>query len=134
MKRDMELIRDILLKAEELAAEGGRIEIEERTHKEVNYHIFLMAQNGLILFWPPTRSVRDEPGSAMSLNEVLSTDTSLRIVGLTWAGHEFLDTARDTGTWRKALTRIGGGAASASFEVVKAVLIDEAKRRFGLSP
>ena len=84
------------------------VTVEGHTDEEVSYHIMLLAKEGLVeasdlssndgFVWKPTR--------------------------LTWAGHEFLDAARDESRWTKAkdiVLKKGGGL---TFDVVKAVLID----------
>ncbi len=62
MKRDMDLVREILLRAESVPPEGKRIIIEERTVQEVNQHVFILDQAGLIMFWPPSRTASEKRG------------------------------------------------------------------------
>src|SRR5687768_8627056 len=97
MKRDMELVRAILLEVEKAGPNGEPIEITDKSVEEVNYHIKRMKEAGLI--------------DAVISETILSGSTPsspYRIVEMTWKGHDFLDAARDTGVWRKALSRIGG--------------------------
>jgi len=54
------------------------------------------------------------------------------IKGITWYGHEFLDSIRDEGVWnhtKKALKPFG----SASFEIVKNVAVAYVSSKLGLS-
>ena len=51
---------------------------------------------------------------------------------LTWAGHEFLDAARDETRYRKAVRRVVDCTGGLIFEVLKALLVEEAKRSTGL--
>jgi hypothetical protein len=123
MKRDMELVRAILLEVEKTGPNGGQIEIADRSVEEVNYHIKRMDEAGLI--------------HAVISKTILSGSTPpspYRIMEMTWKGHDFLDAARDTGVWRKALSRIGGAVGSATLDVLMAALADEAKRQLGLAP
>lgn len=88
MKRDMDLIREVLLKVEELPFDGGfhEITVEGRTDDEVTYHVMLLHEAGFIeaqdlttlsgICWKPKR--------------------------LTYSGHEFLDAARSDTVWQKA--------------------------------
>ena len=119
MKRDMDLVRSILLKIE--ASEGDprmRIRLgsfEGHSAIEVSYHVKLMTQAGLIE--AKDRSTFDgfrwEPQQ------------------LTWAGHEFLAAARDGNLWERAkriaLKQTGG----LSLEVLQEVLINLAKQAVG---
>jgi hypothetical protein len=88
MKRDLDLCRQILLAIEESkTAQGGvPLSFSDRSADDVNFHVMLLSQAGLIeavdcssragLKWIPIR--------------------------LTWAGCEFLDLARNNTLWNKA--------------------------------
>lgn len=93
MKRDMDLVRALLLFLEEReeasAVEAARIAIPGATEREVQYHLNLMFQAGLIN-GEPVRST-----SSDRLIYVIPFD-------LTWSGHEFLETVRDPEVWRQA--------------------------------
>lgn len=85
MKRDMDLIRRLLMKTEALPdANGHPISAEGYGAEEICEHLRLAQEAGLI-------EARFLPGSAEC--------ASLR---LTWAGHEFLDAARENVIWEKA--------------------------------
>ena len=111
MKRDMDLIREILFEIEkaedfDLAIE---ISIEGRDAKEINYHLKILYQAGLI-------EAIGTSGFGES-SEWIATS-------MTWAGHEFLDSAREEKRWRQAKDMVlkrGGGLV---FEVLRKVLID----------
>jgi hypothetical protein len=131
MKRDMDLCREILRQIEESPDSASpAIRIEGRSAEEISYHVKLLSEAGLV-----------EAGAADGRFISKEADGSDRIKGqkvyspnsLTWQGHDFLDAARDDTIWRKANSKIlesGGGLA---FDVLKAMLIAEAKRRLGLS-
>lgn len=76
MKRDMDLIRTMLLTIE--ANEHGfvgSIEIEGYTQEEIGYHAYLLGQAGL----------------ANVLNVQVRSESPRAIIrNLTWQGHEFL--------------------------------------------
>lgn len=105
MKRDMDLIRSILLKTEENpspdeAIEG--LEIEGYDEKTVAYHVQLLARAGLLIA---------EEAQAQDLYE-------WHPIALTWEGHDFLESIRDPATWRK--TRDGALAAGGwTFDLLK---------------
>jgi hypothetical protein len=88
MKRDMDLVREILLKIEEFPFDGRfhDVTVDGHTAGEINYHVLLLHEAGFIealdlsslsgICWKPTR--------------------------LTYSGHEFLDAARSDTVWQKA--------------------------------
>lgn len=105
MKRDMDLIRDILMEIEggqrvfettssdEAAALGIPLETS-RSQKEADRlrgHLDLLGQSGFI-------EIEERTGAASYL-----------IKGLTWQGHDFLDSVRDPKIWEK--TKKGAEAA-----------------------
>ena len=52
--------------------------------------------------------------------------------GLTWAGHEFLDAARDDTIWRKALNTAKTAAGGATVAVLQQLLAREVRAKLGL--
>ena len=113
MKRDMDLIREILLKIEERPFDGMwfTLDIDGCSPEAISYHVMLLHEAGLI--------------EAYCDSALGSIDNWLPI-RLTWQGHEFLDAARDSTRWDQAkgiMTKVGGFA----LEVLKAVLIESAK-------
>jgi len=87
MQRDMDLIRKIMLAVEEAASTLGTIEvkIDGYTDQQVAYHVALLREAGLL--------------HAVDLSSKSGLD--FRPTRLTWAGHEFLDAARNDTIWRK---------------------------------
>ena len=114
MKRDMDLIRQILLTVE--AHHSGfapQIEIDGYTQEEINYHAFLLGEAGLA-------KVNDVTSMGSKSPEAI-------IVNLTWEGHEFLDSARENRIWnltKDAISKLGG----ASIQIWTALLIAQAKK------
>ncbi len=109
MKRDMDLVRKILLEIEEAPFSGGWLDfdLEGYDESELSYHTMLLDEAGLI-----------EAIDLSSMNTVIWKPKHL-----TWEGHEFLEASRDESRWKKALTIMkekGGGMA---FDVLKGVLI-----------
>lgn len=104
MQRDMDLARDLLLKVEEAPAHIHGQELfrhwPDRTVGELNYHVELLFQAGLI---------------AGDGHLVLSTrNAGWRSLRLTYAGHEFLGTIRDPEIWRAAKS---GASAAKGFSL-----------------
>jgi DNA-binding transcriptional ArsR family regulator len=111
VKRDMDLIRELLLKLESLGMRAGDIVVVSRgdpdvaldgySADQIDYHLSLLRERGLI----------ECPGDAP-----ISGGITFR--RLTWEGHDFLDAVRDPDIWRK--TKRGAEAAgSFTFDLVK---------------
>ncbi|SIQ66122.1 DUF2513 domain-containing protein [Pseudomonas flexibilis] len=100
MKRDMNLIRLLLLKLEEVELDDepftfldySDLAIEGFDDKQAAYHLELMVEAGLI----------DQGGSG-------NLDNDFMFKRLTWRGHDFVDAVRDEEVWRR--TREGALAA-----------------------
>ncbi len=120
MKRDMDLVREILL-----AVEGGTLSFGDEDEPDgldhprdvVLHHLHLMEQAGLVevMFRP------------------LSGEIHLR--GLTWAGHEFLDTVRDPEVWKRTkegASKVGGWTFGLIKDLGTAYLKHVAKERLKL--
>ena len=113
MKRDMDLIRSILLELEKYPEPNGwaDIKIEGYSIEEVSYHIKLLAQAELIEAY----DVSDGSGF------------DWRASSLTWKGHEFLEAARNPSRWQEAKKLISGKGESITFEIIKTVLSESIK-------
>jgi hypothetical protein len=113
MKRDMDLIRKMLLKIEsdEHAFAPDTIEIPSYTQEQIDYHALLLGEAGLAII-KETTGFGDKSPQAI-------------IIRLTWAGHEFLDSAREHQIWNQAKDSIGkiGGASLQIWMMVLASLI-----------
>jgi hypothetical protein len=108
MKRDMDLMRAILMEVEKIPYDGGghEIHILERSAQEIYYHVMLLHEAQLIealdlsgddyVLWRPTR--------------------------LTNAGHEFLDAARADTMWAKAKDRAFKSTGTITLEALKIAL------------
>lgn len=109
MRRDMDLARAILLALEKCDRASGlqELAIEHVTPDQVTYHVKLLAQAGLI-----------EAQDASGANHF-----EWFPVSLTWAGHEFLDAARNDSLWHKAKKIAVEKTGSLMFEVLKDVLL-----------
>ncbi len=120
MTRDMDLIREILLKMEAHpnAFAPQRLEIPEYSEEQIGFHAFLMKQAGLIDGFVNT-SHADRSPSAVPIS-------------ITWEGYEFLAASKDPSIWRKGTSAVLSKAGAISFEVIKAVLIAEIRHQLGL--
>lgn len=120
MKRDMELIRQILFRIEETPGDRmvSDIEIEDYDPETVNYHVRLMYEAGLL-----AGEFKQYSGGAHYL------------VRMTWQGHDFLDACRDNERWHRAKSvfgKIGGVTFDVAKQVLTMLLMDQAKTQLGL--
>lgn len=114
MKRDMDLVRAILLRVEEMGDPGMDIPalfplIENHSSQEIYYHIQLLQQAGF-----------------------LNADFPLQITGITWTGHEFIEAAKDNGRWEKAKDTVITKVGSVIFDTLFQVLMQLARKEIGI--
>lgn len=108
MKRDWDLIREILLKLERQAQARGLLKdngFVGYSPETVSYHFKLLSDAGLI-----------EAVDYSSMNELTLVARSL-----TWQGHEFLDKIRNETVWNDLKTFIKTKNLDLSFESIKQV-------------
>ena len=106
MKRDMELVRKLLFLAE---ADRKDDELCEEYGQDVEAgHVAILLDAKLIV----GEVVRNEIG----------VPVASVIIRLTWAGHEFLDNARNDVVWRSVVSKIKSAAVTVSFEVLTELL------------
>ncbi len=115
MRRDMDLVREILQQIEAWPNAQGWIEFDlpDRSLEEVIYHIEIMAKAGLI-----------EAHDASTLAR-----SYWKAKKLTWNGHEFLEAARSDTIWQRAKALMAEKGGGTSFEVMLALLKELAKRQ-----
>ncbi|MFT7577075.1 MAG: DNA-binding transcriptional ArsR family regulator [Alphaproteobacteria bacterium] len=114
MKRDMDLIRTILLKIEDKSMDSATtVDIANVSRATTDYHLKLMVEAGLID--AGERQDRERKFEAWWVND------------LTWRGHEILDTIRDPEVWRKTKATaqdIGGFSLSIIKDIAVGVIKD----------
>lgn len=108
MKRDWDLMRQILFEVEKWPFTGGfdTITIPNHSEPEISYHVSLLADAGLI----EAIDVSSHDGVAW------------RPKHLTYAGHEFLDAARQDTTWNSAKEKVFKATGTITLEAQKTVL------------
>ena len=110
MRRDMDLVRRILLETEARTHPFDSGDLVDECHgsDEVAYHVRIMKQAGL-------------------LDAILASDLSLNqsatVLGLTWDGQDFLDAVRNDGVWRKIKRGLRDGVKSVGFDSIKKVAV-----------
>lgn len=114
MKRDNELIKQMLLRVEDSTGPVTflRDALPEDFPADVSFemilnHFWLLEEHGLVKGTP--------------------TNGSVIITRLTWAGHDFLDDARDATLWNTAKQNAGKLSFTAFREVVKELAKTAAK-------
>ena len=114
MKRDMDLVRKILLAIEAHPPTLGplKIQIDGYPKEIVDYHLTLMKDAGLI--------EGINPGSKSGLGDIYAMTIPMR---MTWQGCEFLDASRDENRWNKAKEIVKEMGSSVSFDVLKSLLV-----------
>jgi hypothetical protein len=104
MKVDVELIREVLLKVEELPFDGAfhDIGVEGRSPTEIAYHVMILHEAGFV--------------------EAMDLGLSWKPIRLTYRGHQFLDAARNDSIWEKAKTAVVERTGALTFEGLKVAL------------
>lgn len=121
MKRDMELVRVLLLRIEQdetCCLQSPNIEVDGYSSDEIGYNLNIMVNGGLL----------DARGSQAMRDKV----PQFLITGITWCGHEFLDSIRNDSVWshtKEALKPFG----SASFDVIKSIAVAFISSKLGLT-
>jgi hypothetical protein len=110
MKRDMDLIRTILLKIEAdqkfdgssyHSAGAANLGITDHANEEVIYHVVMLVDAGFLVG-----------------NTKMTRAGAVVVSKLTWPGHDFLDSVRDPKIWEKTKNGVEG-AGGFTVELMK---------------
>jgi Hypothetical protein (DUF2513) len=123
MKRDMELIRELLLAIEanvkNTTFPASQLNLESTWAEDnVYYHLELMTDAGFV----EAETVK----SQQRIHDVL-------IKRMTWEGHEFLDSARNESIWKETMGLVQQKGGSVAIGVLTQLLTSVAKQHFGLN-
>jgi Hypothetical protein (DUF2513) len=127
MKRDMDLIRELLLRIEALDIDAGSVHMLE-------------------IYKEPLAHQGDDPNKIyynmrllMEAGFVAQTSTqgadSFMVTGLTWVGHDFLDSIRDPVIWKKTKDGVkaaGGFTVSLLAELAKGLIKTQVEKHTGV--
>lgn len=122
MKRDMDLIREALLRLSEEPLDGGllliragELEVQGHDENDVAFHIDLLIDAGLV------GGSRD-----------MSSGFPLRKI--TWAEYDFLDAVKDDDTWlrTKGVAKQAGGFSVGLLKVIAVGVVKQKVREIGL--
>lgn len=108
MKRDLDLVRAILVTAEDslkAVTEEELLELDGDIHK-LAFHVELMSEHGLIVGNVTYDGFRTQP-------------LSIEIDRVTWQGFDYLDAIRSPKVWNRAKKVIGKSVGETSLSVVK---------------
>lgn len=110
MKRDMNLIRQLVFHIEAASdqLDSSTIKLPNYGQDEIGYHCELMKEAGLI--------------HADKTTDLDARYSEMMIYRLTWAGHDFLDAAKDDNLWNKVTKRIKDKVTSMAFDGLVALL------------
>ena len=120
MERNWDTIREILLAAEALKPDTTLTlsNFDEGRAYEISYHTELLEESGLI---------------HASISKTLGRGpTNFHLYRLTWSGHELLDAIRSETIWDKTKTTITNKGGVMTFDLVKSVAIELAKKAIGI--
>lgn len=115
MKRDMDLVRDILLMVEKAdrALTSDDMHKLKQSDSLIDYHVELLTQHKFL----DAEITHDWNNDIVGLN----------IAGLTWEGQDFLEGMRNPTLWEKVKSTLKESGTSASFEVIKFACVEVAK-------
>jgi hypothetical protein len=113
MKRDMDLIRLLLLDVEG----EEKPDLSNYSKEQLNYHKALLIEAGLV------------EGKVGYGDDQISV---VKIIRLTWQGHEFLSAARNSSVWNKAKEMISKANLSLTIPILTEVLTTIIKGQLGL--
>lgn len=113
MKRDLDLIRDILLKIEESGSEISPLSIEDflkfnADPEVISHHLYLLFNADFI---------------NVAYKEPFYDTTNYFVTTLTMHGCDYLDAVRDVGIWHDVKEKLKAVGGSDALDIIKAVAI-----------
>ena len=120
MRRDMELIRRLVLAIEDAPTGFAprSLDVAGYAPGQIGYHAYLIIDAGLAR-GSETTSMGDSAPSAILTN-------------LTWAGHEFAEAARDQTRWNKAMGIVQEKGGTVTLAVLTQLLTSLMRGALGL--
>lgn len=109
MKRDMDLVREILLEIEKQYVSTAlyNLEVDGYNIATIAYHCKILHEAGLI--------------SAYKAQYADNTIYSFSVGSLTWEGNDYLDKVRDNSIWRKTKDVITQKGLPLVFDTIKTI-------------
>ncbi|ARG97496.1 DUF2513 domain-containing protein [Legionella micdadei] len=109
MKRNWDMIRDILLKVEALEP-NALLTLDSfplNEHNEVSYHLEILEEAGLL-----RGKIHKTPGGSPH---------NFHLIHLTWLGHDFLESIRSEAIWTEIKDRLSSKKIRLNIENIMAV-------------
>ena len=114
MKRDLELLRKILLAVEDAAPSWApKLSVEGYSPAQIGYHSYLLIDAGLAR------------GADVTTHS--STGPEALVRGLTWAGHEFAELARDDARWKRAIAEAEESTSVATLDILRQLMANPSR-------
>lgn len=118
MKRDMDLVREILIQIEKHGCTPTKLTIDGYSDEQIGFHISLMGDGGLLETQDVTsRTSQSRQGVPIKMK---------------WAGYEFLDLSRNNEIWQEAKQKGVQKAIGLPFDIIKLILTTITKTMLGV--
>ena len=114
MKRDMDIVRSMLLEIEHIPAAKYYDTLESSIEADSDV-------------------LREHLNLLHDARFVHECDIQGLCKGLTWQGHEFLDAARSDTVWNQVKTTLREAGVSATFDTLQELLVSRARQQLGLN-
>lgn len=121
MKRDMDLVREILATLEQHAHGYAprELKIEGYSEEQLGFHIHVMIDGGLLHGAEVTPLASKSPQSLPT--------------SITWAGYDFLALSKSESVWERAKNTIRREGVGVSFELLKKILAADVSQLLGVN-
>ena len=118
MKRDLDLVRTILIEIEEHPDFESLIELKcpGYSPEQVTYHVKLLKEAGLV--------------EALDMSTMEGAEFAPKC--LTWKGHEFLAATRNDGVWHKLKAEIKDRGVGLPFNLIQQLALKLVAAHYGL--
>lgn len=119
METDLDFIRNLLIEIEDKChGVVVLLEVDRREADRIAHHVELLEGAGFI---------KGPPGGCVDHNE---EPPAIRIIRLTWDGHEFLDVARDDANWQivKDTVKRGCRSMGSMQKALEGLLMDKTQK------
>ena len=122
MKRDLDLLRDIMLRIEDIGTRSHYTNIQDfldlnSDNETISYHLFLLVDDGLV-----------ECAGSADYDGIVDYDITV----LTMRGCEYLESIRDAGIWHDTKEKLKNFGGVATAEIIKSIAVSIMKSKLGI--
>jgi len=110
----MNLIRALLLEVE---GEEPKPDMSQYSDEQKIYHSALIVEAGLV--------------DGQIIDDGMGYPAGTTIIRLKWAGHEFLDAARDEESWQRATKTVAKAGGAFTISILSEILTQYIKQKLG---